>query len=210
MRYQQVLQEDIRNLTQIHEINLLQHLMLFLQTQIGQLLSQDRLAQKLQVAPHTINRWLSTLETFYFCFLIHPYHNNIARSLLKTPKPYLWDWSAVEDKGARLENFVASHLLKAVHFWTDYGFGSYDLFYLRDRDGNEVDFLITENGKPWCMVEVKISEKILSPSIRKFQEQLKAPFCFQAVLDLPFQDIDLFEKPGMFVVPLSTLLSQLV
>ena len=87
LRYQQVLQEDIRNLTQIHEINLLQHLMLFLQTQIGQLLSQDRLAQKLQVAPHTINRWLSTLETFYFCFLIHPYHNNIARSLLKTPKP---------------------------------------------------------------------------------------------------------------------------
>lgn len=210
LRYQQLLEEDIRDMTHIQEINLLQHLMLFLQTQIGQLLNQDRLSQKLRVSATTIHRWMCTLETFYFCFLIRPYHNNVARSLMKTPKPYLWDWSVVEDPGAKLENFVASHLLKAVHFWTDYGFGIYDLFFLRDKDGAEVDFLITQNGTPWCMIEVKKSYANLSPSLQKFQKQLNVPYVFQAVYDLPFLDIDLFEKPNMSVVPLATLLSQLV
>ena len=64
----------------------------------------------------------------------------MARSLLKMPKVYLWDWSLVKDEGARLENLVASHLLKAVHFWTDYGFGHYELFYSKDKDQRESRF----------------------------------------------------------------------
>lgn len=41
---------------------------------------------------------------------------------------FLRDWSLVADEGARRENMVASHLLKAVHGWTDLGLGDYDLF----------------------------------------------------------------------------------
>lgn len=69
---------------------------------------------------------------------------------------------------------MASHLLKAVHFWTDTGLGSYDLYYLRDKEKREVDFLITKDNKPWILLEVKASEnKSLSPNLLYFQEQVQ-------------------------------------
>ncbi len=43
---------------------------------------------------------------------------NVVRALRKEPKYYLWDWSQVDDAGARAENLVASALLKATHWWT--------------------------------------------------------------------------------------------
>lgn len=79
-------------------------------------------AKKIRVSDNTIRRWVDVLETFHYCFLIRPWTKNVTRSLLKEPKAYLWDWSGIEDKGAKIENFVACHLLKAVHCWTDLGF----------------------------------------------------------------------------------------
>ncbi|MEE9304356.1 MAG: DUF4143 domain-containing protein [Thiotrichaceae bacterium] len=73
---------------------------------------------------------------------------NISTSLRKDPKVYLWDWSQIKDEGARNENLVANHLLKAIHWWNDRGFGSYGLHYLRTKDPKEVDFLISKNGEP--------------------------------------------------------------
>jgi len=49
-------------------------------------------------------------------------------------KTYLWDWSNIDDIGKRHENFVASHLLKFIHWLTDLGFGNYQLHYLRTKD----------------------------------------------------------------------------
>lgn len=56
----------------------------------------------------------------------------------------------------RAENFVASHLLKAVHWWNDLGMGEFGLYYLRTKDQKEVDFLVSKNGNPWFLVEMKI------------------------------------------------------
>ena len=65
----------------------------------------------------------------------------------------LWDWSTIEDKDKKTENFIAYHLLKAVNFQNDIGLGKYNLHYLKDK--KEVDFLVIENNKPWFLVEVK-------------------------------------------------------
>lgn len=54
-----------------------------------------------------------------------------------------------------LGDLLASHLLKAVHWWTDIGLGQYDLYYLRDKQKRDVDFLVVRDGNPWFLVEVK-------------------------------------------------------
>ncbi len=121
MRQEQLIQEDIRDLSHIQELAHLQILAHTLRDQVGQQLNQSTLANQINVSVPTINRWLKTLESFYYCFCIRPWSKNIKRSLRKEPKYYLWDWTLANNQGARLENMVASHLLKAVHFWTDYG-----------------------------------------------------------------------------------------
>jgi hypothetical protein len=51
----------------------------------------------------------------------------------------------------------------------------YELFYLRDQDGREVDFLITKNLKPVALVEAKLSPQPFPSSLRFYCEKLKVP-----------------------------------
>lgn len=211
LRSEQLFREDLRDLTRIQEIAQLEVLAEILRHQVGQLTSYESLSKKVRVSSNTIRSWLQALRAFYYCFELRPWSKNITRSLLKEPKYYLWDWSLCEDQGARFENFIASHLQKAVHFWTDYGFGSFELFYLRDKDKREVDFLITKNQKPWILVEAKNNNnKEIASSLYYFQKMTHAPHAFQVVLDLPFIEKDCFDHQAPVVVPARTLLSQLV
>ena len=211
LRLQQLFQEDIRDLTRIQELKQLEVLANLLKLQAGRQTSYESLAKKVRVTGHTIRNWTETLRSLYYCFEIRPWSNNIARALIKEPKYYLWDWAQVEDLGARAENFVASHLLKAVHFWTDSGFGRYDLHYIRDKDQREVDFLVTRNEKPWFLVEVKISDnKAVSPALSYFQQATGAKHAFQVVIDLPWVNQNCFKEMRPIIVPARTFLSQLV
>ena len=211
LRKQQLLREDIRELSNIQELGQLELLATLLQHQAGELTSYSTLAKKTRVSVDTIRRWIVTLESLYYCFSIRPWTKNITRSLLKEPKYYLWDWSQCTDKGARNENFIASHLLKAVHYWTDQGLGEYELYFLRDKDKREVDFLVSKNQKPWFMVEVKssIKEK-LSPTLAVFQKQLSLKHVFQVAMDGDYVDQDIFTLDKPTIVPAKTFLSQLV
>src|SRR5207237_1149930 len=105
----------------------------------------------------------------------------------------------------------ASHLLKAVHFWTDRGFGEYGLYFLRDKEKREVDFLVSKNKKPWFILEVKASEnKGISKSLYYFKKMTKAPHAFQIVFDLDYVDKDCFSVLEPAIVPAKTFLSQLI
>lgn len=211
LRLHQLIREDIRDLAQVHELAQLEVLAVILQEQAGCLMDYQSLSKKIQVSDQTIRRWIKVLESFFYCFTVKPWSKNVTRSLLKQPKIFLWDWSLVTDKGAKLENFVASHLLKAVHFWTDMGFGKYELYFLRDKEKREVDFLITENKMPWLMVEVKSSAKEpLSSNLLHFQSQLHVPHVLQVAFDLPYIDKDCFSLKKPMIVPLKTFLSQLI
>ena len=124
---------------------------------------------------------------------------------------YLWDWAEIEDIGAKTENFIASHLLKAIHFWTDYGFGHCELYFIRDKEKREVDFLVTKNKKPWFLVEAKHSNNSrLSKHLERFQKQTAAAHAFQVILDMPFVNQDCFKYHSPIIVPAKTFLSQLV
>lgn len=124
---------------------------------------------------------------------------------------YLWDWSQVQDISARNENLIASHLLKAVHWWTDSEWGDYQLHYLRTKDQKEVDFLISKNNKPWILVEVKSSGKAaLSKHLAWFQEKTGAEYAFQVGLDMPYMEADCFAMNTPVKVPAETFLMCLV
>lgn len=210
LRNKQLFYEDIKALSHIHEVAQLEVLAELLKMQTGQLLNRTSLSKKIKVTVQTISRWLETLERFYFCFQIKPWSKNISRSLIKEPKIYLWDWSQIEDEGARFENFVGSHLLKSVHFWNDSGLGDFDLYFLRDKDKKEVDFLVTKNQEPWILIEVKCSDKIMSKSLKHFHRQTKSPYVFQILNDMNYVDKDCFLFKEPMVVPAKTFLSQIV
>ncbi len=210
-RFEQLFREEMRDLTQIQNIDLMEVLAELLQRQVGQLTTFSSLAKKLGKSDQTVRFWLKMLANLYFCFEIRPWAKNVTRSLIKEPKYYLWDWSLCDDEGSKHENFIASHLLKAVHYWTDCGFGKYHLYYVRDKDKREVDFLVTKDQKPWILIEVKSSDhKSISNSLNYFQEMLDVPHAFQVVIDMPYVNKNCFEEKGPIKVPAKTFLSQLV
>lgn len=210
LRKDQLFREDIRDGTRIQEIAQLELLAELLRNQAAESMDYQSLAKKVGVAIDTIRRWLDVLKSFYYCFSIQPWSKNITRSLIKEPKLYLWDWSLVDEEGHRNENLVASHLLKATHFWTDRGLGEYGLYYLRTKDKIETDFLVTKDKKPWFLVEVKTKARGLSPALYHFQKETEAPHSFQVAFDLPFVNKSCFEEKGPILVPAQTFLSQLV
>ena len=73
-----------------------------------------------------------------------------------------------------------------------------------------MDYVNTKNGDPWFMVEVKKSDESLSPSLEHFKKQIGAPYAFQVVFDLDYEEIDCFSFQRPVVVPAKTFLSQLV
>lgn len=211
MKNELLFKEDLRDLTRIHEAGQIEVLAELLINQAGQLINYSSLANTANVSVDTVRRWISTLESLFFCFRIRPWFRSVPKSLRKQPKIYVWDWSLAVDEGARHENFVASHLLKAVHWWTDIGLGAFEVRYLRDKAKREVDFLVTRNGEPWFLVEVKTSgRRVLSPNLAYFQKQTGAKHAFQVVFDLDYVERDCFETTAPVIVPASTFLSQLV
>jgi len=89
------------------------------------------------------------------------------------------------------------------------GMGKYELRYLRDKEKRVVDFVVARDGAPWFLVETKYHEESISPALKYYQDQLKAPFAFQAILDADYIDADCFSRPrGPVAVPAKTLLSQ--
>ncbi|MFA6034997.1 MAG: DUF4143 domain-containing protein, partial [Myxococcota bacterium] len=142
------------------------------------------LAGDLNCSVDSVRRWVKLLEALYYAYLIPPYTKKVARSLQKMPKVFLWDWSEVPDEGSRFENMIASHLLKSVHFWTDTGLGEYELYYVRDKQKREVDFLVTENGKPFLLAEAKTSETEPCKSLLYYNDVLKPVYCIQVVRDI--------------------------
>ncbi len=211
LRAQQLFSEDLRDLTKIQDMARIELLAQLLRAQAGQLMSYSSLANKIDVSVDTIRRWLKILKSFYYCFTLQPWSQNITRSLIKEPKTYLWDWSLVEDHGARVENFIASHLFKAVQFWTDRGLGEYDLHFLRDKEKREVDFLVSKNGRPWFLVEAKASDNGgLSKSLFHYQNLTGAEHALQVVFDLPYEAGNCFASSRPLIVPARTFLSQLV
>jgi len=180
-----ILKQDLVDLDNIHQISSIETLIQLLKDRTGSLVSYSSLARDLQYSDKTIKKWLIVLENMYVLFKISPFNKNIARSLLKSPKYYFYDNGQVTgDDGAKLENLVACALLKEINKQSDCCGKQFDLFFLRNKDGYEIDFLITKEGKPHLALEVKLSDDTTSDNFKIFSDVLKGITKIQIVKNL--------------------------
>lgn len=205
-RVERLVKEDIRDIENLRDLSALQILVELLPGKVGSLFSLNSLREDLNVTHKTISLWVDILEKFYYHFRIYPYQSNIVKSLRKEPKMYLWDWSEVKDESVSMENMVASHLLKFCDFLFDAEGHKARLYYLRDKEQREVDFLVAVGGKPWFCVEVKNVFKDVPKSLKYFGAKLKIPFIYEVVKE---ENVDLL-KNGVRIISASKFLSALV
>jgi uncharacterized protein len=171
----QLIREDIRDLTGIKSIMDVETLYMLLPSKIGSPISLPTLSRNLKVSYNSIQSWLSVFETFFLIFSIYPWTNRISRAIQKERKLYLWDTPRIKDPAARFENMVALELYRAVTSWNDMGFGSFSLHFIKNKEQQEVDFLIANNHSPIVLIEAKLSQTEPSPALMKFQRFLNIP-----------------------------------
>lgn len=198
--------EDIRDIENIRDLSNMQLLGDMLPEKAGGILSINSLREDLEVSHRAVSNWLNILESYYYHFRIYPFKGKNYRSLKKDAKLYLWDWSEISDDAARFENCIASHLLKLVHFLYDYEGYNAKLYYLRNVDKKEVDFLVTIDEKPWFCVEAKTNDATISSNIFYFKKKLNIPFSYQVIKK---ENVDMFSN-GVRVVSADKFLTGLM
>ncbi len=154
-----ILREDLRDLIVIQDLRSLEYLVDRLAAQVGSPVSYQSLAEDINVSAPTIKRWIHALEAMYVLFCIYPWSRKVKGSLLKQPKVYFYDTGRipVDNESGRFENLTACALLKHNHFLEDTQGQQRGLFYLRDKQKKEVDFLLVKDIKPIQMIECKLS-----------------------------------------------------
>ncbi|MFA6736710.1 MAG: ATP-binding protein [Saccharofermentanales bacterium] len=152
------IERDIRQLTQVADENKFLNFMTVVASCTGQLLNHASMARDVGISEPTAQRWLSVLMTSGIVHLLQPYHNNIIKRAIKTPKLYFldtglaayltrWNTAEVLKKGAMagafFKSFVVSEIIKGYY---NNGILDLPLYFYRDKDGNEIDMLIEDNG----------------------------------------------------------------
>ena len=177
-----VIHDDLRDLEHVREVSMLDLLLQHLPACVGSPLSVNSLSRLLQVAHETVEHWLTIFERLYMCYRIPPFGGRRIRAVRKEKKLYFWDWSRVENPGARFENMVAGHLLKYCHLVEDTEGHAMELRFIRDTDQREIDFVVLRDGHPEFAVECKSGERDASPACRYFRERTDIPRFYQAHL----------------------------
>jgi len=183
--YTDLIREDVLDFGKIQEIRAMRLLLELLRKRVGTPTSYASLSRDLQIAPNTVRKYISILESLYIIFLIKPFHKNIARAILKEPKIYFYDSGYVDmDTGTRLENTAALCLLKHIQYLQDNKGENIDLYYIKTKEGKEIDFAISQNGTLRMLIEVKLSDSNLSPQVKYFKERFSAVNTIQLVHNL--------------------------
>lgn len=172
---QQLIREDIRDLTDVKSSAAMETLYHLLPSKIGSPLSIPSLAGDLQVSYNSIQSWISVFERFFMLFSITPWTSRITRAIQKERKIYLFDTPRIKDRGARFENMVALELWRAATSWNDLGLGNFALHFIKNKEQQEVDFLIARDDEPFLLIEAKVSDLNPSPALKKFQQMLNVP-----------------------------------
>jgi len=152
------IERDVRQLINIRQVRAFDQFMRLLAIRSGQVFSMSRIAAEVGVSANTIKSWIGVLEASGVIYLLRPYYRNFGKRIVKSPKLYFLDTGllcyltniqAPETLrnspllGAYFETLAFGQLLRNLH-----NQGKADeIYYFRDREGHEVDFLIPEGDK---------------------------------------------------------------
>jgi predicted AAA+ superfamily ATPase len=183
--FNDLIREDVLEFSRLHEINTMRLFVELLRERVGSPLSLASMARDLAVSPATLKRYLEILQALYIVFTVQPWHRNIARAILQSPKVYFFDTGLVRgDQGVRLENAVAGMLQKHVHFLQDSAGKTAGLHYIRTKDGAEVDFALSEENALTQLVECKLGDSKPHRGLSRFAGQFPDAEAVQIVYGL--------------------------
>jgi predicted AAA+ superfamily ATPase len=165
---QTYLERDVRAISSIRDLATFRRFLSLLASRCGQILNRTDLAAPLGVSVPTISEWLNILEITSQIILVPPFYENFGKRLIKSPKLYFADSGlacyllGIESEkmlnqspflGPVFEGFVASEIIKH-----QVNSGKLrQLYYFRDQQGLEVDFLIPEGNRRLMLLEAKAS-----------------------------------------------------
>ncbi|NQU03200.1 MAG: DUF4143 domain-containing protein [Syntrophaceae bacterium] len=171
----QLIREDIRDLTGVKSVGYLETLYLLLPSKVGSPISIPSLAGDLHVSYNSVRSWLTVFERFFLIFSISPWTRKILRAIQKEQKVYIMDAPLIKEPAARFENMVALELWRAISSWNDMGYGRFSLHFIKNKEKQEVDFLIANEGDPILLIEAKLTDTQPSTALKKFQRSLGIP-----------------------------------
>lgn len=184
---QTYLERDVRAITNVRDLATFRRFLALVASRHGQILNKTDLAAPLGVSVPTIGDWLHILEVTGQVILVLPYFENLGKRLIKSPKVYLGDsglacyllglTSSAELErspflGALFEGLVAAEILKSQ---VNSG-GRKELYYFRDQQGLEVDFLIPRSNARLWLVEAKAAKTVwpaMASPLTSLQRALK-------------------------------------
>lgn len=166
---QTYIQRDVRQLKNIQNLATFNRFVQLCANLAGQILNRDELSRQVGVDTKTIQSWLGLMEGSYILFQLQPWHNNLNKRIVKSPKIYFHDTGLlcallnITSKpglkshpmaGAVFENWCLSEIRKnRCNDGVNTG-----LFYFRDNMGNEIDLIVEKETGPFA-VEVKSASK---------------------------------------------------
>jgi predicted AAA+ superfamily ATPase len=168
---QTYLERDVRSITNVRDLVTFRRFLALLASRHGQILNKTDLAAPLGVSVPTISEWLHVLEVTSQIIIVPPYFENLGKRLVKTPKVYWGDsglacyllgiTSEAELQrspflGQLYEGFVAAEILKSQ---VNQG-GRKELYYFRDHQGLEVDFLLPRPNAGLWLIECKAGKTV--------------------------------------------------
>ncbi|HDQ25987.1 MAG TPA: ATP-binding protein [bacterium] len=194
--FERIIREDMRDLSAVHYLEKAVDLAKILPGKVGAPLSVESLVRDLEINHRTVKRYLKHLGLNFLIFELCPYVNTVKARRLnkKMTKVYFYNYSVIQDEAARFENYIAVELKARVDLWNSGGAGKFDLYYIRNREKKETDFLITNNDRPYLLLEAKISGVPVESHHRYFSGALGGiPF-----VQLVKKKVDVREDAGRF------------
>jgi predicted AAA+ superfamily ATPase len=180
---QTYVERDVRQVSKVKDLSTFQRFIRMCAARMGQLVNLSNLANECGITHNTARAWISILETSYIVFLLKPHYKNFNKRLVKTPKLYFYDSGlaaclmGIHDeeqlsihpaRGALFENWVVGECLKNRF---NKGEES-NLYYWRDRTGNEVDLIIDQGGS-LIPVEIKSGQTLSRDSFKGLEKWSK-------------------------------------
>ncbi len=181
---QTYLERDVRAVTAVKELAMFRRFLALVASRHGQVLNKSDLAAPLGMSVPGIGKWLDILEATAQVLIVPPYFENLGKRLIKSPKLYIADSGlachllGIETEaelekspflGALFEGFIAAEIVKAQ---VNTGRRS-ELYYFRDQQGLEVDFIVPGSNASVTLVEAKASRTI-TPDMADPMQRLAA------------------------------------
>jgi len=163
---QTYLERDLRQILRVNNLRDFRRFLALLAIRTGQLVNYSEISREVGVSVNSIKTWVNALETSGIITLLPPYYNNLGKRLIKAPKLYFCDNGLISALLKINSRKTLENSLYLGNLWENFVFTEFvkeglipgkNLFYFRDQNGVEIDFIIEKNGKI-ILVEAKASE----------------------------------------------------